>query len=241
MPVTQDGPAPYAPPKAILDLVQRHRNKGLPSPVDTDVLARAGIPDSLIPRTLQSLKILDLLAEDGSPSEVLERIRLAPEAEYQQRLAEWLSAAYSDALTYVDPAADDEVAIRDAFRKYVPTGQQSRMVTLFMGLFTAAGVMPVRERSPAKVVARRLAPRSILPARERKATPEGTKTQSPSTITMQGLPPALAGLLADLPQNGSGWTAEKREGFKATFSVVLDYCFPIIKNDKQQTEAATDL
>lgn len=237
MPVTQDGPAPYAPPKAILDLVQRHRNKGLPSPVDADVLSRAGVPESLIPRTLQSLKILDLIEDDGSPSEALERIRLAPESEYQQRLAEWLGAAYADALAFVDPATDDEVAIRDAFRKYVPTGQQSRMVTLFMGLFTAAGVMPERDRAPVKVKARRLI-RPTLGQGERKAVHNKPKTvvAQPSTT---GLPPALAGLLADLPRNGAGWTEKKRDAFKATFSVVLDYCFPITK-EAPHIDAAAD-
>src|SRR5690606_15755196 len=149
MPVTTDQPAPYDPATAILDLIERHRNRGLPPLVDADVLARAGISDSLIPRTLQALKTLDLLTDDGRPSEVFEGIRLAPSGEYQQRLAEWLNAAYADALTFIDPATDDEVAIRDAFRKYIPTGQQSRMVTLFIGLFTAAGVMPPRQKQAA--------------------------------------------------------------------------------------------
>lgn len=239
MPVTQDGPAPYAPPKAILDLVLRHRNKGLPSPVDADVLARSGIPDSLIPRTLQSLKILDLLNDDGSISEALERIRLATEAEYQPRLAEWLNAAYADALAYIDPATADEVDIRDAFRKYNPTGQQTRMVTLFMGLFTAAGVMPDRERPAKKVVARRLLPRPAPANRERKQASGPFKAELPLYTPQGGIPPALAGLLADLPANGAGWTKEKRDAFKATFSVVLDYCIPIVAASSQ-TEAAAD-
>lgn len=55
MPVTVDQPAPYAPASAILDLIERHRNKGLPAMVDADALGRAGVSDSLIPRTLQAL------------------------------------------------------------------------------------------------------------------------------------------------------------------------------------------
>lgn len=231
MPVTQDRPAPYGPPKVIIDLVQRHRNKGLPSPIDQDVLARAGVPDSLIPRTLQSLRILDLITEDGSASEALERIRLAPEAEYQQRLAEWLNAAYADALAFVDPATDDETAIRDAFRKYVPTGQQSRMVTLFIGLFTAAGVMPVRTNSapPPKVLSngapirqpRARAPQASIQTRNFGRV--GAKRPAPEGA----FPPALSGLLASLPADGSGWTKESRDKFMAAFSVILDFCYPI--------------
>src|SRR5207237_8351825 len=124
MPVTKDRAGAYAPTSAILSLVHRHRDRGLPSPVNAEVLARAGVSDSLIPRTLQSLQALDLISEDGTPTETLEGLRLAPEAEFKDRLGQWLTAAYADALQFVDPATDDEVKIRDAFRHYVPTGQQ---------------------------------------------------------------------------------------------------------------------
>lgn len=242
MPVTQEGPVPYAPPSAILDLVRRHRDKGLPSPVDADVLARAGVPDSLVPRTLQALKILELLNADGTPSDALERMRLAPEAEYQERMAEWLKAAYADALTYVNPAVDGEVAIRDAFRKYTPVGQQSRMVTLFMGLFTAAGVMP--ERSRALVVVKnggssKAAPRpASRPPRIDRKNQRDTALPHGGTTSLSGMPPALAGLLADLPADGEGWTAAKRDKFMTTLAVIVDYCFPVIE-EPAQTETAT--
>ena len=170
MPVTADRPAPYAPPTAVLDLITRHRNKGLPSPINAEVLQRAGVSDSLIPRTLQALQTLDLINEDGSPSEVLEGLRRAPEAEYQQRLVDWLNGAYADALAFVDPSVDGDVKVRDAFRHYRPVGQQSRMVTLFTGLFSAAGVAP--EKTP------------------RRATSGSTRVAKPATrSTASGIAP----------------------------------------------------
>lgn len=249
MPVTVDQPAPYAPTSAILELIERHRNKGLPPVVDADVLARAGISDSLIPRTLQALKTLDLLTEDGRPSEVFEGIRLTPTAEYQQRMAEWLNAAYADALSYVDPATDDEVAIRDAFRKYIPTGQQGRMVSLFMGLFTAAGVMPQRAKaSPPK--------RSVQANGSAKPKPGLTNTHRAPARPPAGqrppqyesrppafagsLPPAIAGLLATLPPDGGYWTKERRDGFMATLGAVIDYTFKIGEPPKADMETATN-
>jgi hypothetical protein len=240
MAVTTDQAAPYAPASAILDLIDRHRNRGLPPVVDADVLARAGVSDSLIPRTLQALKVLDLLTDDGRPSDVFEGLRLAPSAEYQQRLAEWLTAAYADALTFIDPATDDEVAIRDAFRKYIPTGQQSRMVTLFMGLFTAAGVMPPRQKQAA--------PKSIV-ARPSVAKPRLTQKlatlRAPVAVgfTNAGSPPlpaALSGLLATLPQEGGYWTKERRDQFLTTFGAVLDYCFKIGEPPVEQEAASTE-
>ncbi|MEQ5788313.1 DUF5343 domain-containing protein [Erythrobacter sp. NFXS35] len=213
-------------------MIDRHRSRGLPPVIDADVLARAGVSDSLIPRTLQSMKVLDLLTEDGRPSEVFEGIRLAPTHEYEQRLAQWLNAAYADALTYVDPATDDEVAIRDAFRKYIPTGQQGRMVTLFMGLFTAAGVMPQRQKSQVPAKPKNATPRlGAIKARAPSPTPP---TKNPPMVTnpsgvgqASGLPAALAGLLATLPPEGGSWPQERRDKFLNTFAVVLDYTYPV--------------
>lgn len=154
MAVTKDAPGPYAPAKAVLSLIERHRQKGLPVPIDSEVLARAGISESLIPRTLQALQSLDLVNGEMRPTETFEGLRLAPEAEYQSRLSDWLRDAYADALTFVDPATASENDIHDAFRSYRPSGQRDRMVSLFTGLFQAAGVMPERRRqrasSPAK-------------------------------------------------------------------------------------------
>jgi len=230
VPVTADQPAPYAPASAVLDLVARHRNKGLQSPVDADVLARSGISDSLIPRTLQALRTLDLIAEDGRPTSVLEGIRLAPEGEYKQRLTEWLTAAYADALAYVDPSTDDETAIRDAFRKYTPTGQQARMVTLFMGLFIAAGVMPERQKAQ---LSRKSAASSPPRLRAPNKMPPIARSNSASRASLPSfggsdVPPALAGLLTGLPSSGEGWTRERRDAFLNTFGTVLDFCFPIV-------------
>lgn len=234
MPVSIDHPVPYAPASAVLDLIERHRNKGLPPLVDADVLLRAGISDSLVPRTLQAMKSLDLLTDDGRPSEVFEGIRLAPTVEYQQRLTEWLSAAYADALSYVDPATDDEVAIRDAFRKYTPNGQQPRMVSLFMGLFTAAGVMPPRQKasaSPSSPRLRQSAPKLFKASKGKLPLPPRYPPDISSRqvqFTPAGnVPPALAGLLATLPIDNGIWTQERRNQFVATFSAVLDYTFKI--------------
>jgi hypothetical protein len=158
MPVTKETSAPYAPTSAIIELIGRHRQKGLPSPVTEDVLQRAGISTSLTSRTIQALVTLDLIDERGHPTPTLEGIRLAPGAEYRERLADWLRLAYADALSFIDPTQDDETKIRDAFRSYKPVGQQNRMVTLFTGLCEAAGLMPERKRQRAKPIGKNADP-----------------------------------------------------------------------------------
>jgi hypothetical protein len=212
------------------------------------VLERAGISPSLIPRTLQALHILDLLTDNGAPSDVLEGLRLAPEAEYKKRMADWLAEAYHDALQFVDPMTATETDIRDAFRKYTPTGQQDRMVSLFMGLFTAAGVMPPRERAATpRAKAANATSRAARPAPKPsggvrihhgvgRAAGGGGGGQTP----MPGLPPALAGLLQSLPANGQGWPQERRDAFVATFGSVLDFCFPIREDQPAPMADLTD-
>jgi hypothetical protein len=244
MPVVTDQPAPYAPASAVLDLIERHRNKGLPALIDADVLIRAGVSDSLVPRTLQALKALDLVTEDGRPSDTFEGIRLAPTAEYHQTLKEWLTSAYADALSYVDPASDDEVAIRDAFRKYVPTGQQGRMVSLFMGLFTAAGVMPARQKQAApkksgggNAIAKPPRARVSETSRSNRAVPAREFQARPK---VGELPPAIAGLVATLPADGGSWTQSRRDQFMATLQAVLDYTFKIEEHPTPAIETATD-
>lgn len=241
MAVTTDKPAPYAPPAAILDIVNRYRNRGLVFPVTKDVLARVGVSESLIPRTLQSLVALDLIKDDGNPTDMLEGIRLAPEAEYQSRLAAWLRAAYADVFSFVDPTNDDPTRIRDAFRAYQPLGQQDRMVTLFEGLCVAAGLIikkPSEPRASSRPrVASAVGGTARAPSRQPQRAPARSSSNKPSWSSPSdgSLPPALSGLLESLPSAEEGWTQAEREKFYTTFGAVLDFCIPIIAS-KQTKE-----
>jgi hypothetical protein len=241
MPVTKDQPGPYAPASAVMSVVDRYRQKGLPVPVDADVLARAGISESLIPRTLYALQTLDLVDAGGNPTQVLEGIKLAPEAEYKIRLGEWLKNAYADLLQFVDPTTADDTAIRDAFRGYRPHGQVDRMVTLFWGLFRAAGIAPEKASSGTprkKTPATASKPRSTVVAPK---VQDGGTVHSPKSTNFDGaLPPAISGLLVSLPTHGEGWTKEQRDAFMTTFGVVVDFCFPpgVVTKPKTMAEDA---
>lgn len=240
MPVTRGTTGPYTSPSAVLSVIEKHRNKGLPSPIDADTLARAGVSESLIPRTLQALVALDLLNEEYAPTETLEGLRLAPEAEYKERMADWLRHAYADALSFIEPDSD-ETAIRDAFRSYKPTGQQTRMVTLFTGLFTAAGLREPSARKPPPASSAPRRPRTEKPSsstNSSKSSRQGAPAGAGQIPPPAGLPPAISGLLQSLPAAGRGWTREKRDQFVATFGAVLDFCFPIVsgKSDNEKTE-----
>jgi hypothetical protein len=237
--VTQDKSAPYAPSSAIMGVIERYRSRGLPLPVNADALARIGVSGSLIPRTLQALQTLDLVDDAGAPTATLEGIRLAPEAEYKKRLEDWLKGAYPDVFSIVDPGADNETNIRDAFRTYQPMGQQERMVTLFQGLCSAAGLIPEKVAAPRRVnsIPRAAAPRvSSFPSRRPPPSSSSTsRSSSPPPPSGASLPPALNGLLASIPTTDRGWTQAQRDKFYATFGTVLDFSIPI-KTEQELNE-----
>jgi hypothetical protein len=243
MAVTADKPAPYATARSIIDLIERYRERGLATPVNMDVLARAGVPPSLIPRTLQALKTLDLIDESGQPTQTFEGIRLASEDEFKTRLGDWLKGAYADVFSFVDPTKDDETRIRDAFRTYQPVAQQPRMVSLFQGLCAAAGLLPaIAIHKSARLTEASIAAEPRLRgarATARRIVKDHITTPRNNSLASGNLPPALAGLLASLPTTDDGWTGEEREKFLKTFEAVLDFCIPVVGDGEDAADEAS--
>lgn len=93
------------------------------------------------------------------------------------------------------------------------------MVTLFMGLFTAAGVMPERQPQPKR------------PKAAGQSKPAGKKPLQPPKKRERsfdsGLPAPIAGLLSSLPNEDGGWSKEQRDKFVTTFEAVIDFCYRI--------------
>jgi hypothetical protein len=237
MPVTQNSPAPYAPASVIIGLIARHRAKGLPAPITIETLQRASVSDSLAPRTLQALQILDLIDDAGGPTDTFEQLRLSPEDGFKTALSEWLKGTYADAFAYIDPETATETQVRDVFRHYKPVGQQDRMVSLFLGLCEAAGLAPERKRkTPQRPTGQRGSLQSKMRSLLNPEQPQKVRVpvQAPDptpTRTTRGhvsaLPPALSGLLASLPPSGETWGKTERDRFVATFQAVLDFCYPV--------------
>jgi hypothetical protein len=227
MAVTSEQSAPYVAPGVLVPLIERNREKGLPNPLSAEALQRLGVSDSLVPRTLQAFKALDLIGEDGRHTEILENLRRVPEAEYRPAMAQWLEAAYDHALDVIDPATADETALRDAFRNYNPISMQPRMITLFTALFEAAGVRSSdRPKAPPKkagTISPNPRPVRPFPARAAAARAAERAPHNPAPI---GLHPALAGLIASLPSPDQGWTQEARDRWYEAFGVVLNLALP---------------
>lgn len=229
MPVRSDTPAPYAPPATVLAVISGFRDRGLATPFTPEVLLRAGVSDSLVQRTINSLEGLDLIDEGGNPTAQLEGLRRAKTDEFKARLEEVVRSAYAEVFQFTDPAKDDATRVADAFRSYQPIGQRGRMVTLFMGLCEAAGIVPegVTKRAPTANGQYRQAkfvrPPVLLKRRSQSDEPTSAQTHP---MKPGSIPVPIQGILAKLPAEGTSWTHADRTKFLAIFTAVLDYVFP---------------
>src|SRR6266508_431887 len=140
MALHETGTAPYAPTNAVTLGLTAYRDTGLvPS---TAALTKLGVAATIIPRTLQALRILDFLNEDGTPSPTLLAYKQAGE-NAQEVLADALRAAYAPifAVTGADPSLRSHEQIEHAFRTYSPDSLRKRMVNLFLGLCEFSGIV----------------------------------------------------------------------------------------------------
>lgn len=142
MPLEHFGKAPYAPSQSVIDVIEKHRQVGLTKIDDAVLDARVGITKALRPRTLASLEMLDFIKADGTISTEFARLAEVPDEHYKSALADMLRAAYKpiiDDLKTED--IGDAAKVEGAFRSFTPVGQIKRMVNLYLGLMSFAGVI----------------------------------------------------------------------------------------------------
>ena len=228
MAVRSGGQAPYAPPQTVVGLIHAYRNRPLQTPFTPDVLMRAGVKDSLVPRVTASLRLLDLIDENGNPTAEFEGLRRAAQGEYRARLEAILRSVYAEIFQFFDPVTDDEAKARDIFRHYEPLGQLSRIVRLFIGLCEEAGMIPEGNRraaSPAPAANRTPTPKRKPEMQTRRFTLKREATPAPNGDN--AIPPALLGVLSGLPSRERGWTQSERDNFYKAFGSLLDFSIPI--------------
>jgi hypothetical protein len=235
MAVRSGGQAPYAPPQTLLGLVQRYR-RNLPTPFTRDVLTQAGVPESLVPRTLQALRLLDLIDETGNPTAELEGLKRAGTAEFPKRLEAVVRAAYADIFQYLDPATATVGEIEDLFRHYEPLGQLQRIVALFMGLCEASGIIPEGTRKQTPPATRKTPTKKPVVQKRSSDSAKGFETAT----AVEGVDPLLAVTLQKLPPHGVGWTAAERTKWLDFFTTTLDFVVPTHPVPKTQPTTAEE-
>jgi hypothetical protein len=210
-----------------MDLIFGYRDRGLATPFNPEVLMRAGISESLVPRVMKSMEGLDLIDSAGNPTPGMEGLRRATTDEFKARLEEVVRAAYAEVFQFTDPAKDDATRIADAFRSYQPAGQRARMVTLFMGMCAAAGIVSENGTRKAAPTARPMKKTEPLRRAGNVASVSRTHGASGAVIDNGALDPVLAMVLQKLPKPGEGWTQAERDHWLRFFTTNLDFVIPL--------------
>lgn len=180
MAITHEGSAPYAPVSHVLRAIELYREKA-PAAFSKDLLMRLGYQDAYALRTMKALRLLDLIDDDGAPTDAFKELRRATTEEYVPRLEQVVRTAYAEVFEVVDPAADPNTSVHDAFRFYNPAAQRDKMVILFMGLCEAAGIIGA-DRAPRKRL-RGAAVAGTARRRERSAeVPGGSENLKPPAV-----------------------------------------------------------
>ena len=234
--------APYAPAKAVLGVIQKYRDRGLPAPLTPGVLEQVGVPASMAARTLQALRFLGLIDEGGNRLPSFDNLQRAKTDEYPGQLAEIIRAAYLPVFTIVDPAVDSDTAIADAFRGYEPRAQRDKMIALFRGLCMEASIMGPRPRAVGGAPKRQVG--GALSARSRTSSPKRTEARRADVDEPRGDDGAidtrvLTALIQQLPKERR-WTTVRRQRWFAMFESAVDFVVEVDDAPPAPKEATAD-
>lgn len=217
--------APYAPTKTVMRSIEQHREFNLPQPLDAPALETVGVPATMAPRTLQALRFLGLIDQGGNATETFDRLKRASTEEYQAHLAEVVRNAYLPIFNILDPVKASDTQIGDAFRRYEPSNQRAKMISLFRGL---CGVAGITEDKPKQ----RSGGRKPTAQRAKGAT-QGVSSSSTST-TEPPPPPedgvvdlrVITAVVQRLPRVPK-WTSEQRSRWLQAMTSALDLTFDV--------------
>lgn len=240
MSMNEEKLAPYAPLSNVIGLIRRRRDKGMPEVLNTQELMRMGIPEGNIPRTLQALRFLNLVDEEGRQTKAFNRIARASTSEYPEILGEIIKEAYSGVFTIIDPAEATDTEFVDAFRFYQPQAQRNRMILLFRGLCQEAGLIeggPPETRKRGRVTKTNKLPTQQQAGGTLKAQPHTEEPlQAPIVDSYQSINQEYAlleALLRQLPEDRQ-WTKERRDRWLQALTANVDLLVDVVETEGEE-------
>jgi hypothetical protein len=225
--------APYTSARAIVDVIKRYRERGLPEPVTESALEQIGIPPSLLGLTFRALLFLALVDEGGFKTESFDQLRRASTEEYPNILAGIVRKAYLPVFTIVDPVQDDETAVADAFRRYDPANQRAKMVRLFMGLCQEAQII-TRKTKRLRISSKLERPKIKAESPISKTTRE-TVNSAPSKEDIGTDYRLISAVIQHLPRKGY-WSSEERKRWLGAMTSAVDLIIQVQEGGNPQAE-----
>jgi hypothetical protein len=214
---------PYAPAKPVLDIIRRFRERGLPEVLSRQELHRLGAAEGNSDRIQKTFQFLDLIDQSGKRTPIFDRLGKASSSEYQSVFAEVVRAAYAPILSIVDPKADTDIAINDAFRHYEPAGQRAQMVVLFLALCREAALAesaaPPRHATVRREATAAVQPRGSAP-RKTRIIDRSEETGASDEVSGSDYR-LLSALIQQLPRDGK-WTERRRDRWLQAFTANID-------------------
>jgi hypothetical protein len=193
---------PYAPAANLATIFTAWRDTGTPARVDRHWFERIGLSANLATRNIHALRYLRLVDDGCCPTELAERLRVAPAPAFAATLEPIVRTAYARVWALCDPGRASRSQIEDAFRHERPDAQRVRMVGCFLGLCALAGIRPAETAPPRRpaVVHRSPAGRPV-------------RVDAPPPA-----PDGLATLLAKFPAFDPAWTDSVKEKWFDAFA-----------------------
>ena len=232
------GFAPYAAVNNVMEVIRRRRERGLPSPLTTKALESISIPPGNISRTLQAIRFLGLMEDDGAQTELFDRLARAGEqgGEYRELLGEVIKKAYHAVFAIVDPAQDGDMAIHDAFRQFVPEAQRDRMVSFFLGMCGRAGITAPKgreRRETSRPQSARQGQRRGTALQAQQQRPQQQEAEQRHIPDSDGDNRLVFAVMQQLPKN-LRWSSDRRQKWLAAIQSAVDLMVEVV--DDHQVE-----
>ena len=106
----------------------------MPAKITREFLVGAGISESVLARVYSTIRFLNLIDPDDSPTDTLRELASGTAQDYHRLLEQAIRIAYADDLQNINPATDSQLQIKNVFQKYTLKSQHDRQVALLLGL-----------------------------------------------------------------------------------------------------------
>lgn len=223
---------PYMSFKTFLSFIGRLKSSTTPPVIDKSLLNNmSGSGRSQLMSALRFLRLID------SNASVQNGLRDLVEAygtdTWTKVLYDTLREPYREIVEELDISAGTDAQLQKSFKDNanVEGNMQINSIRFYLAFMNEAGV-PYSPHFGIRKVAHPQRKKVKKSVKSKKTSgKDGTQQSGDYNDSLEGIPPALSGLLKGLPSESVGWTKNKRDQFIKTFGVVLDFCYPVIAVD----------